>query len=189
MRGEPIRELAVGLVQYKDELLSDSLATKRVDLALVTFGGIVRTVSEFGGPETFLPPTLMADGDTPMGGAIRTAIDMIRVRKEQYRANGIMFYRPWIFMITDGAPTDEWATAAQAVKEGERTKSFAFFSVGVQGANMDVLRQISTREPLKLVGLKFRDLFQWLSNSQQRVSQSNPGDEVPLPAPTGWSVV
>jgi uncharacterized protein YegL len=61
-----------------------------------------------------------------------------------------------VFLITDGGPADEWEVGCGA-------GSFAFFPVGVQGARMDVLNQISSREPLKLQGLRFRDLFQWLS--------------------------
>ena len=190
MNGEPIRALNTGLLTYKDELVADSLASKRVEVA--TFGGAVQTVTDFVTADLFQPPTLIPNGDTPMGQAVRTAVDMVRQRKEIYRTNGIMFYRPWIFLITDGAPTDEWQSAAAAVKEGEKGKAFAFFAVGVEGANMEVLRQFSVREPLQLTGLRFRDLFQWLSNSQQRVSRSTPGDDVPLVDPTGpkgWASV
>lgn len=191
MQGEAIRELNVGLVNYKDHLTSDPLASKRVEVAIVTFGPVHVTV-DFTTAEQFLPPTLVADGATPMGEAITTAIDMVAARKQVYRQNGIAFYRPWIFLITDGAPTDQWQDAARRVREGEAAKGFSFFAVGVEGADFDVLKQIATREPLHLKGLRFRDLFQWLSNSQQSVSRSTPGDAVPLQnpgGPQGWAEV
>lgn len=192
MNGTPIAELNAGLQTYRDELAADSLAAKRVEVAVLTFGGSVDLVTDFCTASSFAAPTLVAGGDTPMGAAIDRALDVLTRRKDQYRQNGIAFYRPWIFLITDGGPTDAWKSAAQRVREGEANKSFAFFSVGVQQARMDVLSQISTREPLKLDGLRFRDLFQWLSNSQQAVSKSTPGDEVPLvnPAtPGGWASI
>lgn len=192
MGGQPIAELNEGLATYKDELAADSLASKRVEVAVVTFGGIVQTACDFATADSFYPPNLTATGDTPMGAAVNQAVDMVHERKQLYRANGIAYYRPWIFLITDGAPTDEWKSAAQRVIEGETSKSFSFFAVGVEGANMEILKQISKREPLKLKGLRFRDLFQWLSNSQQSVSKSTPGDEVPLQNPTtpnGWAAV
>ncbi len=75
------------------------------------------------------------------------------------------------------------------MREGEASKNFAFFAIGVQGANMDTLRQLSIREPLQLTGLRFRELFAWLSRSLSSVSRSTPGTEVALPAPTGWASV
>ncbi|AMV19639.1 hypothetical protein VT03_17215 [Planctomyces sp. SH-PL14] len=122
-----------------------------------------------------------------MGQAIMSAIDLLRDRKAEYKANGISHYRPWIFLITDGGPTDGnlWKTAAEEIKRGEQSKSFAFFAVGVEGANFEVLNQLSNRQALRLKGLRFRDLFQWLSHSQQSVSRSSPGDAVPLENPTG----
>jgi uncharacterized protein YegL len=188
MAGAPIRELNGGLLKFKDDLSADSLAMKRVEIAVITFGPI-KVENNFHTALGFSPPRLEASGDTPMGGAIKQGLDMIKLRKEEYRANGIAFYRPWIFLITDGAPTDEWQNAAALIREGESSKSFAFFAVGVQGANMEILKQISIRQPLKLEGLKFRELFQWLSNSMKSVSRSTPGTEVLIPPPTGWSVV
>lgn len=188
MSGQPISELNLGLSTFKDELAADSLAMKRVEVAIVTFGP-TKVEMPFTGASSFYPTALSAQGDTPMGSAILQAIDLVKDRKAEYRSNGISYYRPWVFLITDGGPTDRWDAAAAAVREGEASKAFAFFAIGVKGANMDVLKQISSRDPLSLDGLKFRELFSWLSSSLRSVSRSTPGTEVALEAPKGWASV
>ncbi|OPH52178.1 hypothetical protein BC351_33130 [Paenibacillus ferrarius] len=191
MNGDPIRELNEGLKIFKDELMADSMAVKRVEVAVVSFGP-VQVVSDFQTPDMYYPTELAPSGDTPMGKAIEQAIDMVHTRKSIYKQNGVSYYRPWIFLITDGGPTDNWRGAASLVKEGENNKSFMFFAVGVDGADMDTLGKISTREPIKLKGLRFRDLFSWLSASLSSVSHSTPGDAVPLEnpvTPEGWGAV
>ncbi len=77
----------------------------------------------FTSAANFFPPILFARGDTPMGAAITKATDMVEERKREYRANGISYYRPWIFLITDGAPTDEWQAAANKVFQGKKIRS------------------------------------------------------------------
>lgn len=188
MKGQPIAELNTGLITFKDELASDSLAMKRVEISIVTFGP-VRTELPFQNAASFYPPSLSAQGDTPMGTAILQGLDMVRQRKDEYRANGISYYRPWVFLITDGGPTDEWQSAAAAVREGEASKAFAFFAIGVGGANMETLKQISVREPLMLDGLRFRELFLWLTATLRSVSRTIPGTKFLLPPPTGWTSV
>jgi uncharacterized protein YegL len=193
MNGPRIDELNKGLQSYRDELQSDPLAAKRVEVAIVTFGGRVDRIVEFVSAASFDPPKLRVNGGTPMGEAISVALDMIEERKNSYREQGIAYYRPWAFLITDGEPNDHWKPVVSRIQAGEEQKSFSLFAVGVEGANMQILEELCVRKPLWLQGMKFRELFSWLSNSQQAVSRSTLGEDVPLAdptsGPTGWAKV
>lgn len=190
MSGKPIEELNQGLRIFRDALLQDDLALLRVDVAIITFGP-VQVIQDFVTANQFEPPNLVSGGDTPMGTAINLALDKIDERKQVYKDHGISYYRPWIFLITDGGPTDGvvWVRAAERVKEWEAGKKAAFFAIGIAGADMNVLGKISSRQPLKLQGLNFREMFNWLSSSLTNVSRSQPGDEVALQTPMGWASV
>lgn len=184
MSGRPIAQLNEGLQAFASQLLTDNLAAKRVEVAVISFGP-VDVATDFVTAQNFTPPVLTASGATPMGQAITTGIDLVDTRKARYREQGISYYRPWIFLITDGAPTDSWREAASRVHAGEESKAFSFFGVGVEGADMTILSQIASRQPLSLRGLDFRSLFSWLSNSMSSISRSQVDEQVPLTDPTG----
>ncbi len=192
MQGTAINALNEGLLSFKDELTKNSLASRRVEVAIVTFDTNVNVVQDFVTADQFNPPILTAQGLTTMGSGIHKALDIIQERKAQYRANGIAYYRPWIFMITDGEPqgeTDDIVNqASQRLQTDEANKRVAFFSVGVENANMTRLGQIAVRTPLKLQGLNFVELFVWLSASMSAVSHSKVDEQVALP-PIGWGSV
>ena len=192
MQGPRVDALNQGLRTFKEELNQDSLANKRVEVAIVTFNNDIQVVQDFVTADQFEPPTLIAQGLTHTGAAINEALDMIEARKKQYRNNGVAYYRPWVFLITDGEPQGESDSiverAAQRVKDEENNKRVAFFAVGVEGTNMTRLSELVVRSPLQLKGLNFQELFIWLSASMQRISQSKPDEEVALPPP-GWGTV
>lgn len=192
MQGAPIQALNTGLQTFKDDLIKNSLAAKRVEVAVITFDSDVNVVQDFVTPDLFEPPTLTGQGLTHIGTAINKALDLIQSRKALYRANGVAYYRPWMFMITDGEPQGEpeqiVEQVTQRIREDEANKRVAFFTVGVENANMNRLGQIAVRSPIKLKGLNFSEMFLWLSTSMSAVSQSRVDEQVALP-PVGWGVL
>lgn len=225
MNGNPIKELNEGLRAFAEAIRSDPLASLRVEVAVIAFGGKVRALDvESGAPspdknivpfnplglavrqkekeipfdahqafvtgDRFMPPILDSHGETPLGEAVQRALALLRERKEIYKANSLDYFRPWIFVITDGKPTDRhWEAAAEQVKQEENRKGVIFYGVGVEGADLNVLRRFSdARPPLKLRGLAFGDLFTWLSKSLSVIAHSRPGEQAPLP-PVGWGSV
>lgn len=189
MSGRPIAELNDGIRQFKDELMTDSLAAKRVEIAIITFGSVPEVVLDFTGAQAFQPPRLEASGATAMGAAIQEGLRRLEMRKQTYKQNGLAYFRPWVFLITDGSPTDSVYQAAADVRSGEARKSFSFYGVGA-GSQADFNRLNAICPPerpaVKLEGLRFRELFSWLSKSMSTVSRSTPGTSVNLPAPSGW---
>ena len=192
MQGAAIDALNEGLRTFKADLSQNLLASKRVEVAVVTFDCDVNVVQDFVTADQFEPPTLAAQGLTNMGTAIHKSLDILQARKAQYRTNGVAYYRPWLFMITDGEPQGEpevvLQQVVQRIKDEEASKRVAFFTVGVENANMTRLNEIAVRTPIKLRGLNFTELFLWLSASMTAVSHSQLDEQVALP-PVGWGVL
>ncbi|MGH7172686.1 MAG: vWA domain-containing protein [Gemmataceae bacterium] len=176
MAGEPIAALMRGLEVFRDELLAVPLARQRVEVAVISFGAEARVVQDFVTVDRFQPPVLQAEGETLLCTAIVRALDLAEQRKKRYRVNGVTYSRPWLFLITDGMPQGDTLEmtrqAVQRLRTAEAECKAAFFAVGVEGANMKLLARISVRPPLKLEGLRFRELFAWLSASTARAAMT-----------------
>ena len=194
MQGEKIRALNEGIHCLKTSLAGDPLAALRIELALIGFNNQITVHQDFATVDRFSPPELKAEGLTHMGSAVLKALEMTESRKALYKANGVRYYRPWVFLITDGEPQGEPDTvfeeAIRRVHEAATAKRVAFFGVGVAGANMQVLTRLCPpgRPPLTLAGLNFVELFVWLSSSMSQVAKSKVDDQVALPPP-GWGAV
>lgn len=189
MSGEPIAQLNAGVQLFLDEVKRHDLARWSVDLAVYIAGGRADRLQDFIGIEQVagLAP-LAAGGNTPLGQATRMALDDLEARKKAYRDAGVPYYQPWLVLISDGAPTDNWQDAAQRARELSAQRMLVSLPVGAQGADLSVLGQFSSKPAVALDGLKFRELFQWLSASMARVSASTSCDvSVQLPSMDSWA--
>ncbi|WPB73346.1 VWA domain-containing protein [Archangium violaceum] len=176
MEGRPISELNEGLKLFEQELKADELASARVQVMVIAFGNnVAQVITPWVDAMDFEAPVLTARGNTPMGLAMKRTLVEIEQRKAIYRAQGISYRRPWIFLISDGEPNDSgWEEVAAACyrASGEGEKKAAIFPIGVQGANVAKLALFSDRGCKMLDGLKFRELFVWMSASVRAGSRA-----------------
>ena len=190
MSGAPINELNSGIATFAQELKADLLASLRTEVAIVAFNHSAWVERDFATADRFSPPKLDASGGTQIAPAVNLALDIIEKRKQMYRENGIDYYRPWLFLMTDGGDPSALEVASR-LKNEDANKRVAAFSVGVGLANMELLAQMSPRRPLMLKGLEFSSMFVWLSQSMSRVSASQTDDEIALDTDglKDWAVI
>lgn len=182
MQGMPIKELNEGVKMFIDELKDDIQTLYSADLSILTFGGNVDTIKDFGPLEDYEISDLSADGLTPMGEAVEKALDLLADRKNQYKDQMIEYYQPWLVLMTDGVPTDNYSLASSKIQTLVNSKKLVVFPVAIgDEVDMNILKSFSpNKDPLRLKGLKFKPFFQWLSASVSQLSQSMPGEKVKI---------
>lgn len=184
-----IEKVNLGLKDLKADLMSDPLASQRVEIAIITFGP-VNLVHDFVSVDLWVPPRLRAAGNTPMGEALQASIKLIKERKRAYREMGIPYYRPWIWLVTDGEPTDKWQDSMDVIQSEVRGGGLELFTIGTDGANFQILSRIGhPRSPIRLREAHYREMFVWLSQSLKPVSKSSPGSKLELPSPATWGEI
>lgn len=187
-----IDELNEGLRAFGQALKNDSKAAGCADVCVISFNSQVELVQDFCPGYEYVAPVLRASGATALNEAIITGIDMLEQRKELYKSLGIDYWRPWLFLLTDGIPTDKQYNDAahQRMKEALEVgkPKINFFPMGIGNANIEYLKSYTKNGSglvLKASQDNFSDAFVWLSNSIVEVSHSNPSqdklDLQPLP--------
>lgn len=194
MGGQPINQLNEGLQLLEAELKDDVIAAKRVRVLVVSYGGLdeATVMADWQDAMDFTAPNLTANGTTPMGHAVDLALTEIESEKMRFRQAGVAYTRPWLFLMSDGLPTDTFQAAAQRCRSDEAANKVAVFPIAVGDADIEVLGQFSSngvRGVKQMQGLQFRELFQWLSASMRVVSHSTPGGHAQLPPTDSWSTV
>lgn len=190
MSGKPIEELNRGLREFGIALQEDSLALGRAEVCVISFNSSVQTEMGFRPATEYEAPVLSAGGLTSFNEAIQVALDAIEARKEEYRGEGIQHYRPWLFVLTDGLPTDDnlESVAKDRIQNAIRNKKLTYMPMGIGAADTKKLQEyypdeVAVKPVLKADSKNFKEAFVWLSNSIGVVSSSDPTttDQVQLP--------
>ena len=182
MYGQPIQELNSALCQFIQETSEDEAASMSVELEVITFDDVANIVLPFTPISAIQRNSvqLTTAGMTSMGAALNLAKTELENRRRMYRNAGISSYRPWVILMTDGGPNDDWTVPASKMRElGEKGKiTYIGIEIG-PAASHQMMCQILPAQPgpVKLQGLKFKQFFRWLTDSLKSVSASTVSDQ------------
>lgn len=184
---DAIGALNKGLKVFADELREDTKARAGVRLKVIRVGGSVDTLVDWVDAANFDAPHVDAHGNTPLGAAVGQALDDLEDEKARIENAGLIRNRAWLFILTDGEPTDDgWEQHAAACRQAETDKKVSVFCIGVDGANMNKLAKFSSRAPAPLDSAKFREFFVWLSKSASAGSAAKTGQTAQMASYNDW---
>lgn len=191
MEGEGIRSLNQGIKSFKEEVSQSDSARSELDIAIVEFNTHAKVVQDFVPLSEMQWEEFKAAGECNMGEGIDLAVDMALERREFYGENDIGFLKPWIFMISAGAPVDDIEKARARIFEEDAKGAYGnirFWSIGVPGYNKDVLRSL-TKRCLALGEIEFGSMFEFLDMETSSFPQEPDLPQLPdslKPIPKDW---
>src|SRR5262245_55578789 len=174
MFGAPIQAVQQGVTLIHRELLNNPHAIETVYLSVITFDSTAKQAVPLTSVESFTPPTLKAEGNTALGAAItllNEALDRELIINSEGRKGD---FRPLIFLLTDGAPTDLWKDSIAKLKSRATHKVGSLVALGCgPNVNTETLKEI-TGDVTKMSDVNpdsLHQFFKWVSASIQRTSQ------------------
>ncbi len=187
MTGQPIEQVRQGLRALLDDLITEPMAIETVHLSVITFNSTAQQIIPLTELIQFKEPKIEANGATALGAALTLLKDALNreIRKNSEEQKGD--WKPLVFLMTDGMPTDAWETAADELKK-QKIANLIAFAAG-PGADIQNLKRI-TDIVLKSDELSpgaLKAFFQWMSQSILRTGKSvqvmAQGSPIDLPPP------
>ena len=175
MIGEPIEAVKNGVQVLVSGLRQDPQALETAYLSVITFDSEAKQAVALTELAMFQQPNIAASGTTAMGAALSLLADCITKEVAKSTADVKGDWKPLVFIMTDGVPTDDWKAGMDRLRQ---VKTGAVVACAA-GSNVDtsILKQITQ----SVVQLDTADsnaikaFFKWVSASisvgSQRVDQ------------------
>lgn len=180
MSGAPIESVRRAVDQCIQEIQQDPQSQETAYLGIITFGGEAKFVTKGLVPAAgFIPPVISAEGQTPLGQALWLLVESLdKDIKKAVRGGEKGDWKPMVYILTDGQPTDEWEPALKQVQK----KATLVITVGCgPSINREILKTISESSfEMGNDDASFKKFFKWVTQSVKAVTKSvsQPGGEV-----------
>lgn len=171
MSGEPIEAVKTGVQTLVSTLRQDPYALETAYLSVITFDSSAKQVTPLTELPNFQTPNIQATGTTALGEALELLANCIEREVSKSTAEVKGDWKPLVFLMTDGVPTDNWQNGLNKLKN-IRTGMIVACAAG-HGADTSILKQITE----VVVQLDTADsstikaFFKWVSASVSTGSQ------------------
>lgn len=171
MTGEPIESVKNGVQVLISTLRQDPYALETAFLSVITFDSSARQIVPLTELSMFQMPDIQANGTTALGEALTMLANKANTEVTKTTAEVKGDWKPLVFLMTDGEPTDNWQ---QGLAEFKKQKfGLVVACAAGSGANTSLLKQITD----VVVQLETADsasikaFFKWVSASVSTGSQ------------------
>lgn len=173
MAGPAIDAVNEGLQKMIGALRTNPYALETVFLSLITFSNSAKQVTPLKELVDFAIPKLSVRPGTSLGTALKLMGECINRDVVKATKDNKGDYRPLVFLLTDGQPTDDWANALSLLTSAKHLKIANIYAIGC-GDEVDftILRKITdvVFKMSEMTAETFGKLFVWLTASVSSAS-------------------
>lgn len=172
MSGEPIQQVKNGMQMLVSALRQDPQALETAYLSVITFDSVAKEAVPLTDLPSFQIPTIDANGITSLGAALQLVADCAKRDVRKASATQKADWRPMVFLMTDGGPTDDFQKGLTRFKE---EKWGAVVACAVDKADTNILQQIAGEAVVRLDtsdSAALSAFFKWVTASISTSSKS-----------------
>lgn len=186
-----------GIKTLYDDLKTNPNTKYAADVSIVTFTDDAYVVADFSGvreqPSIY---DLKTGGMTDMGKGVNLALDLLAVRKTEYKEAGREYYQPWLFLMSDGDANGdkiELQVSQKRVNDLVKQEKLIFIPVGFGnkndfGKNNELNHFSETEKAVRYDSIDYVKFFKWIAASMDSVSRTSVGNKFkPGEKPSGYT--
>lgn len=141
MMGEPIEAVKNGVQVMISSLRGNPQAIETAFLSIITFDSSARQIIPLTDLSSFQMVDIQATGTTSLGEALKVLSRCIDTEVAKTTAETKGDWKPLVFIMTDGMPTDDWQSGLNEFKQKKTALTVA--CAAGHGADTAVLQQIT----------------------------------------------
>lgn len=165
MSGEPIEAVKNGVQIMISSLRQNPQAIETAFLSVITFDSSAQQIIPLTDLASFQMVDIKATGVTALGEALKLVAHKIDTEVAKTTTEQKGDWKPLVFIMTDGIPTDDWQNGLNEYKKSK--VAFTVACAAGSGADANILKQITDN----VVSLDTADsasigkFFQWVTAS------------------------